>query len=131
MNILFTEGYDAQDFNWVVPALQAEYFGANRTRDDIMITARACHCFGVRDQDSNRQIAYARALSDECEFSWIADVVVDRSVRLMGVGTFLMREILRHPLIRPTVATLSTKDAHGFYRRMRFTESLVLCRSKG
>ena len=131
MNILFTYGYDAQDFNWVVPAVQAEYFGAKRTRDDILITARACHCFGVRDQDSNRQIAYARALSDECEFSWIADVVVDRSVRRMGVGTFLLRGILRHPLIRPTVATLSTKDAQEFYRKIKFTDHLVWCRAKG
>lgn len=70
-----------------------------------------------------RQVAFARAVTDGATFAYVADVYVDRSCRGLGLGSWLVRG-LRDMLAARGVQRflLVTKDAHGVYERLGFTE---------
>ncbi|OON82192.1 GNAT family N-acetyltransferase [Streptomyces tsukubensis] len=79
--------------------------------------------FGVYEETSGAQVAYARVVSDHATFAWLCDVYVDRAARGKGLGTALVTAVRDHlaPLgIRRIV--LATADAHEVYREAGFTE---------
>jgi GNAT superfamily N-acetyltransferase len=76
-------------------------------------------CFGLYDWD--RQIGFARAISDYATFAYLADVFVLERYRGQGLGLFLMRSIMEHPDLRGLRRLLLvTRDAHGLYERVGF-----------
>jgi GNAT superfamily N-acetyltransferase len=76
--------------------------------------------FGVYDGD--RQVAYARAVTDLATFAWICDVYVDAGARGRGIGTWLMRAVVDHLSARGVHRlVLATKDAEAVYERVGFT----------
>ncbi|MEU9449398.1 GNAT family N-acetyltransferase [Streptomyces sp. NPDC048277] len=82
--------------------------------------ASSINC-GVYDTVTGEQVAYARVVTDQALFAWLADVYVDRSVRGKGVGTALVGAIREH--LRPyglRRVLLATDDAHGVYRKLGF-----------
>lgn len=69
----------------------------------------------------NRQVAYARVVSDRATFGWICDVIVHEGHRGKGLGRAMTRFALQHPLhqgFRRWV--LATRDAHGVYAGVGF-----------
>jgi GNAT superfamily N-acetyltransferase len=75
--------------------------------------------FGVYDRD--RQVGFARALTDGATFAWIADLFVLDSHRGRGIGKRLVEAIVEHPDVRGARRVLlATDDAHGLYRRFGF-----------
>lgn len=77
--------------------------------------------FGVYDTASNKQVAYARIVTDGVTFAWLCDVFVDPEVRGRGIGAMLIGGIVDHcrPLALRRIA-LSTDDAHGLYAKFGF-----------
>ena len=77
-------------------------------------------CFGgYVDQ---RQVAFARVISDYATFANLVDVFVLPAYRGRGYSKQLMQAIIDHPsLQRLRRFTLATSDAHGLYRRFGFT----------
>jgi len=77
-------------------------------------------CFGVYEND--RQIAFARVISDCAGFAWLADVFVIAEHRGGGIGKRLIAFVLEHPdLQRIRRFMLATRDAHGLYEGFGFT----------
>lgn len=77
-------------------------------------------CFGV--YDGERQIAFARVVSDGAGFAWLADVFVARDDRGRGIGKRLIAFVMAHPdLQRVRRFMLATRDAHGLYSSFGFT----------
>jgi len=79
--------------------------------------------FGVYEETSGEQVAYARVVTDEATFGWLCDVYVDPAVRGKGVGTALVAAVRGHlePLgVRRVL--LATLDAHGVYEKLGFKE---------
>ncbi|MFJ9351531.1 GNAT family N-acetyltransferase [Streptomyces sp. NPDC101237] len=77
--------------------------------------------FGVYEKAGGEQVAYARVVTDQALFAWLADVYVDPSVRGKGVGTALVGAIREH--LRPygvRRVLLATHDAHGVYEKLGF-----------
>ncbi|MFE9424023.1 GNAT family N-acetyltransferase [Kitasatospora sp. NPDC006697] len=77
--------------------------------------------FGVYEEGSGRQVAYARIVTDYATFAWLCDVFVDRPARGLGVGTALAAEIRDHLAgygLRRIM--LATRDAHGVYAKAGF-----------
>ncbi|MEU9386818.1 GNAT family N-acetyltransferase [Streptomyces sp. NPDC048279] len=77
--------------------------------------------FGMYDTAGGKQVAYARVVTDQALFAWLADVYVDPSVRGRGVGTAMVGAIREH--LRPygiRRVLLATHDAHGVYERLGF-----------
>jgi GNAT superfamily N-acetyltransferase len=72
---------------------------------------------------NNKQIGYARVVTDFATFAWLADVFVLEGHRGQGLGHWLMETILTHPdLQRFRRWVLATKDAHEVYRKFGFHE---------
>jgi GNAT superfamily N-acetyltransferase len=77
-------------------------------------------CFGVYERD--RQLAFARVISDCAGFAWLADVFVVADDRGRGIGKQLMEFVMAHPdLQRIRRFMLATRDAHDLYTRFGFT----------
>lgn len=70
---------------------------------------------------NNRQIAFARVVTDYATFAWVADVFVLSEHRGLGLSKWLMEVILSHPELQGFRRwVLATKDAHGLYARFGF-----------
>lgn len=83
-------------------------------------------CFGL--YSDGRQIGFARVVTDEATFAYLADVFVVAEARNAGLGQFLVEAILAHePLQRLRRWLLVTRDAASLYRRCGFTDTLGGC----
>ena len=76
--------------------------------------------FGVYEDD--RQVGFARVVTDRATFAWVGDVFIQESHRGRGLGLWLMRCVLAHPelqeLRRWLLASTSARDLYG---RLGFT----------
>ena len=69
------------------------------------------------------QVAVARVVSDTIRFAWIADVFVAPAHRARGIARAMVRFALDHPRLADiSYWVLATRDAHGVYAALGFTE---------
>lgn len=106
------------DRDKVYEMLSRTYWADNRTMESISNSIKNSICFGVYYKE--KQIGFARAITDKVFFSWIADVVIVESFRGSGLGKWLVQCILEHQDIKNTKQRLATKDAHGLYAQYGF-----------
>lgn len=76
-------------------------------------------CVGVyKDQ---KQIAFARVITDEATFGYLADVFVLQEYRQKGISKELMKFIMQYPSLQKLRRfMLATKDAHSLYEQFGF-----------
>lgn len=113
------------DLGWIVPTLRATYWGGHRDAEMIAKSMRESLCFGLFEHRidpsaSDRQVGFARVITDQTTFSELVDVVIDPAYRARGLGKFLVATVLRDPRISRTVINLGTRDAHAFYELLGF-----------
>ena len=76
--------------------------------------------FGVYYKD--KQVGYARMVTDKATFAYLADVFIDEDHRGKGLAKWLVEMILVHPQLRGLRRILlATKDAHKLYEQCGFT----------
>jgi len=82
-------------------------------------SVRGSLCFGLYEGD--RQIGFARVISDCATFAYLADVFVLESHRGRGLGKVLIAAILGHASLQGLRRwLLATRDAHGLYAQHGF-----------
>jgi GNAT superfamily N-acetyltransferase len=77
-------------------------------------------CFGA--YEGERQVAFARVVTDGAGFAYLCDVFVLQQARGCGLGKRLMDFVFEHPdlqCIRRFM--LATRDAHGLYAQYGFS----------
>jgi GNAT superfamily N-acetyltransferase len=75
--------------------------------------------FGLYDGD--RQVGFARVVTDRATFAWIGDVFVLESHRGRGLSVWLMRCVLAHPELQDLRRwMLASTTARGLYERLGF-----------
>jgi GNAT superfamily N-acetyltransferase len=68
-----------------------------------------------------RQIGFARVITDRATIAYLADVFVLPEYRAQGLGTWLVDCVLKHPELEGLRRwVLVTKDAHELYRKFGF-----------
>ncbi len=78
-------------------------------------------CFGV--YQNNDQIGFARVITDNATFGYIADVFILPGFRSIGLSKWLMQTIVNHPDLQGLRRwSLATADAQGLYSQFGFTE---------
>src|SRR6266498_2575623 len=78
-------------------------------------------CFGLYEADV--LIGFARVITDNATFGYLADVFVLESHRGRGLATWFMEVVFSHPDLQNLRRwMLATADAHGLYRKVGFTE---------
>ncbi|MFZ0412586.1 MAG: GNAT family N-acetyltransferase [Candidatus Acidiferrales bacterium] len=76
-------------------------------------------CFGLFHAE--RQIGFARVISDYATIAYLGDVFVIREYRGRGLSKCLMSCVMDHPGLRNMRRwILVTGDAHGLYRQFGF-----------
>jgi len=95
------------------------YWAQNRTFEQTRTAIENSVCFGVYDAD--KQIGFARVISDFATFAYIGDVFVLSEYRGQGISKWLMETMLGHPDLQGLRRwILATKDAHGLYSQYGF-----------
>ena len=99
--------------------LRASYWAEGRSRSVVERSIRHSLCFGVYHAD--RQVGFARVVSDRAVFAYLMDVFVIPEFRGQGISKALMRAVLGHPELQGLrLFLLGTKDAHGLYVQFGF-----------
>lgn len=76
-------------------------------------------CFGI--YDGQKQIGFARVISDYTTFAYLADVFVIEAYRGRGLSKWLMECIMNYPDLQGLRRwMLMTRDAQGLYSRFGF-----------
>jgi N-acetylglutamate synthase-like GNAT family acetyltransferase len=117
----FSDRVEDVDRDLVHDWIAATYWGAGRTREVMDAAIDGSRVYSVLDEETGAQVAFARIVTDGATFAWLADVVVDPSVRGRGVGVQLIEGIVSSlaPLGLRRIL-LATKDAHGLYEKFGF-----------
>lgn len=110
---------DRLDLDLIHHFLSTTYWAAGRSRETVERSIRHSIPFGAYDGD--RQVGFARVITDHAVFAYLADVFVIPEYRGRGIGKALMGHILAHPdLAGLRVFLLRTRDAQGLYARFGF-----------
>ena len=109
------------DMGFVHASLTTVYWAVDRSRAVTERSFANCLCFGIYAPE--RQVGFARLLTDYALRAHLGDVFIGPEVRGLGLGKALVATILGHPeLTTVTNWTLTTADAHGLYRQFGFRD---------
>jgi len=101
---------------------QQSYWAKNLPFDKFQTSIENSTCFGVYHHQ--KQIGFARVISDNSTFAYLADVFIDTNYRKQSLSKWLLQSILKHPNYTGLRRwLLATADAHGLYQQFGF-ESL-------
>ena len=79
-------------------------------------------CFGIYVAESDKQVGFARVVTDKATFAYLADVYVLEEHRGQGLSKRLVATIQAHPDLQGLRRfMLATADAHGLYAQFGFT----------
>ena len=111
------------DLNYVHGFLSRSYWSPGVLMETVKKAAENSLCFGIYNNDKgNRQIGYARVITDKATFAYLADVFIDENYRGKGLGKWLIEMIIAHPELQNLRRIiLTTKDAHKLYEQCGFT----------
>jgi len=109
------------DLDVIHTFLARSYWAAGIPRELVSRALEHSLCFGAFEDE--RQVGFARVISDHATYAYVSDVFVLESHRGRGVGKRLMAAIMAHPELQGLRRwTLFTRDAHGLYRQYGFGE---------
>jgi N-acetylglutamate synthase-like GNAT family acetyltransferase len=108
------------DIDAVHEFLSKSYWANTRSKDIIASSIENSLCFSIFKVD--KQIGFARVITDYSTFAYLCDVYIEESLRGNGLGTWLLECILGHPNLQSLRRwLLATKDAHDLYKKFSFT----------
>ena len=109
------------DADAIYAYLSRVYWANTRSRSAVERSLKNSLCFGL--YEGARQIGLARVISDYATFAYLCDVYVLEAYQGKGLGTWLMKAVMAHPDLQGLRRwLLATRDAHGLYRKVGFTE---------
>ena len=78
-------------------------------------------CFGV--YDNQKQIGFARIITDFSTIAYLGDVYILEAYRGLGLSKWLMETVMEHPKLQGLRRwILLTGDAHELYRKFGWTD---------
>lgn len=96
------------------------YWAENIPLDVLKKAVQGSICFGIYSDD--KQIGFARVITDGACFAYLADVFVDSEFRGRGLSKWLMEVIISYPDLQGLRRfLLATRDAHGLYEQFGFS----------
>ncbi len=114
------------DIDYVHQFLTQSYWSPGVPIETVKKAMNGSLCFGMYDSDgqtlpTGRQVGYARMITDNATFAYLADVFIDEKFRGKGLGKWLIKVILAHPDLQGLRRImLATKDAHKLYEQCDF-----------
>lgn len=117
---LYSSDKEKLDVNYIHHYLSEEsYWAKNIPREIVQKSIDGSLCFGVYYQD--KQIGFARVITDYATFGYLADVFIDKHYRGKGLSKELMKFIMKQDVIKKLRRfMLATLDAHSLYTQFGF-----------
>ena len=117
---LYSSDKKKLDVNYIHHYLSEEsYWAKNIPREIVQKSIDGSLCFGIYYQD--KQIGFARVITDYATFGYLADVFIDKHYRGKGLSKELMKFIMKQDVIKKLRRfMLATLDAHGLYTQFGF-----------
>ena len=102
------------------------YWAKNISIDMVKKSIEGSVCFAIYHHDqqavsADRQVGFARVITDHATFGYLADVFIAEEFRGKGLSKWMMQCIIDHPQLQGFRRwMLATKDAHGLYAQFGF-----------
>ncbi len=103
--------------------LAASYWAAGIPEEVVRRSIVGSLCFGLYRLTAagERQVGFARAITDRATYAYLADVFVLEAERGRGLGSFLVEAVMAHPDLQGLRRwSLVTRDAHALYTKVGF-----------
>jgi GNAT superfamily N-acetyltransferase len=95
------------------------YWAAGRTIEEVQTTIDNSFCFGIYLDD--KQIGFARVITDYVVFAYVMDVFITEKQRGKGYSSILIEAMIKEPKLKEVkIWRLATKDAHFLYEKFGF-----------
>lgn len=119
-NFLVSTDKARLDINYIHQYLSYQsYWAGNIPIETVRKSIANSMCFGV--YDGEKQIGFARMVTDRATFAYLADVFIDEKYRGRGLSKWMLEVILAHPDLQGLRRViLSTRDAHTLYSQFGF-----------
>jgi GNAT superfamily N-acetyltransferase len=120
-NYLVSNDKKKLDINIILHFLQSSYWAKDITKETVKKSIKHSYCFGLYDRE--KQIGFARVVTDFSRFAYLADVFVIEEYRGKGLSKFLLKCIMEDPELKDVMRwMLGTRDAHGLYEQFGFAK---------
>ena len=107
------------DIAFIQHFLKDIYWAAGRTIDEVQTSIEHSFCFGIYLDD--KQIGFARVITDYVVFAYVMDVFIDESYRGKRYSSVLIDAMINEPALQKIqIWRLATSDAHFLYEKFGF-----------
>lgn len=107
------------DINFIHSFITNSYWGKGRSLEEVTKTIDNSDCFGI--YNNNKQIGFARVVSDYVIFAYLFDVFITEEYRGKGLSKILLNEVFENRKYKKIKKWyLATQDAHGLYEKFGF-----------
>jgi GNAT superfamily N-acetyltransferase len=107
------------DIDLIHSFLKRSYWAEGISKEVIRRSIDGALCFGVFEND--KQIGFARMITDKATFAYLADVFIIEEYRGRGLSKWLMQIIMSYPDLQGLRRMmLATRDAHELYKKFGF-----------
>ncbi|TMP28171.1 GNAT family N-acetyltransferase [Pseudoalteromonas rubra] len=108
------------NFDVIYHFISDSYWAKNIPRDVMARAIDNSLCFGAFSE-AGEQVGFARVITDNATFAYLADVFILEQHRGQGVSKMLVEAVMKHPELQGLRRImLATKDAHGLYAQFGF-----------
>ena len=108
------------DIDLIHSFLTRSYWAEGISKEIIRRSIEGALCFGVFEND--KQVGFARMITDKATFAYLADVFIIGEYRGLGLSKWLMEVIMSYPDLQGLRRMmLATRDAHELYKKFGFT----------
>jgi ribosomal protein S18 acetylase RimI-like enzyme len=121
MEYRIVEGADQMKVCEVERLLKMTYWADKRPAETIEKSMRNSVCFGIRSEEDQKLIGFARVISDYATTWYLCDVIIDPEYREQGLGKVLVSHITEK--FSGMRGLLLTRDAHGLYAQYGFASA--------
>lgn len=107
------------DISFIHNFLKDIYWAAPRTIEEVEICIANSFCFGIYLDD--KQIGFARVITDYVVFAYLMDFFIDEKYRGNGYSSILIDAMMKEPQLQSVkIWRLATTDAHFLYQKFGF-----------
>ncbi|HLF50684.1 GNAT family N-acetyltransferase [Flavobacterium sp.] len=108
------------DVPFIQQFLKDVYWAAGRTLEEVQTTIDHSFCFGIFLDE--KQIGFARVITDYVVFAYLMDVFIIEEHRSKGYSSILIDTMMKEPQLKEVkIWRLATSDAHFLYKKFGFT----------
>jgi N-acetylglutamate synthase-like GNAT family acetyltransferase len=119
--IIISDDKRKLDVGLIHKFLTTSYWAEGRTIEQVKNSIEHSICFGVYKDD--KQIGFARVLTDCTVFAYLMDVFILEGFRGNGFSKLLLKTIFEDNRFKSIKKwMLATKDAHSLYAQFGFGE---------